>query len=417
MSTPKKAEATVTTKKKETPASNKSTDLDDSFVKDLIKDLNREHQTRVAWNLGTDISPTHVKRWVSTGCIQLDYAIGNRKNAGLPEGRIIEIYGKPSIGKSHIAAQICRACQRMGGIAVYIDTENAVNPENLGALGVDVSKRFIYVETGCVEDTFQVMDSIITKTKAANKDVPVVIIWDSVAATPAKAELEAEYTQESIGLQARQLSKGFRKITQLIGNQNITLVCLNQIRTKIGVMFGDPMTTPGGLSLPFHASTRIHLDGGTRIKNKADELIGINVIGTVIKNKVAAPFRKVLFQIHFGKGIVEHEELFDVVRAYCDKNTIEKDGKLLSISGTEGWKTLSVSDAKTGEVTLEKKFTKAQFGEIMRDPAYKAIVDDIVDAALVKTVEQAKSYQLDANFDENSYVGVETTETPAQPAE
>lgn len=384
----------------------------DNFVQDLIKDLNREHQTRVAWNLGTDLSPTHVKRWISTGSVQLDYAVANRKDGGLPEGRIIEIYGKPSIGKSHIAAQICRACQAQGGIAVYIDTENAVNPENLGALGVDVSKRFIYVETGCVEDTFQVMDSIIAKVKAANKDVPVVIVWDSVAATPAKAELEAEYTQESIGLQARQLSKGFRKITQLIGNQNITLVCLNQIRMKIGVMFGDPMTTSGGLALPFHASTRIHLDGGTRIKNKADELIGINVIGTVIKNKVAVPFRKVLFQIHFGKGIVEHEELFDVVREHCDKNTVEKDGKLLSISGTGSWKELRVADAQTGEIILEKKFYKADFGDVMRDPKYKAAIADLIEASLVKTPNQAKTDQYDTNTDENAYPAAD----PAQEA-
>jgi recombination protein RecA len=218
-----------------------ASDNTDKMVQDLIKDLNREHQTRVAWNLGTDLSPTHVKRWVSTGCLQLDYAVSNCRDGGLPEGRIIEIYGPPSIGKSHIAAQICRSCQKLGGIAVYIDTENAVNPENLTVLGVDVTKRFIYVETGCVEDTFQVMESIITKVKASNKDVPVVIIWDSVAATPAKAELEADYDKDSIGLQARQLSKGFRKVTQLIGNQNVTLVCLNQIRTKIGVMYGDPM--------------------------------------------------------------------------------------------------------------------------------------------------------------------------------
>jgi len=398
-----------TTKKKAedaAPAAQKG--LGDDFVQDLIKDLNREHQTRVAWNLGTDLSPTHVKRWVSTGSVQLDYAVANKKGGGLPEGRIIEIYGQPSIGKSHIAAQICRACQRMGGIAVYIDTENAVNPENLRALGVDVTKRFIYVETGCVEDTFQVMDSIITKTKTANKDVPVVIIWDSVAATPAKAELEAEYTQESIGLQARQLSKGFRKITQLIGNQNITLVCLNQIRTKIGVMFGDPMTTPGGLSLPFHASTRISLTGGTRIKNKNDELIGINVIASVVKNKVAAPFRKIHFQIHFGKGIVEHEELFDVLREYCDKNKIEKNGKLLSISGTGSWKDLTVVDAKTGEVITEKKFYKTDFGDLMRDPTYKTIIADIIDAALVKTPEQAKTDQYDTDVDENAYVELET---------
>lgn len=536
----------------------------DDFVQNLIKDLNREHQTRVAWNLATDLSPTHVKRWVSTGCIGLDYAVANRRNGGCPEGRIIEIYGPPSIGKSHLAAQICRSAQQMGGIAVYIDTENAVNPENLNQLGVDVSKRFIYVETGCVEDTFTVIESIVNKVKASAKDVPVVVVWDSVAATPAKAELEADYDKDSIGLQARQLSKGFRKITQVIGNQNITLVCLNQIRTKIGcvgpdtvidvtssqnlnvlssnfinefkersitissffenllglcvddmvvgqpvdvngfeirswnlntnkeewceikravrkedvipwiinlsngdklsvspehrlwaktedgaphwveaetlgvadatfdlfskdgwvpatfvrgeqpikildievdethayfsngvlshnTMYGDPMTTSGGLALPFHASVRISLTGGARIEDpKTKELIGINVNAYLLKNKVAAPFRKVSFQIHFGKGIVEHEDLFDAVRSYCDDHRIEKDGKLLSISGLQAWKELSVADAKTGEVLINKKFYKAEFGDIMRDPQFKPYVDDIIEAALTRTYEQVK---------------------------
>ena len=212
---------------------------DQDFVQDMIRDLNKEHQTRVAWNLATDMSPTHVKRWISTGSQLLDFAVSNKPNGGLPEGRIIEIYGPPSIGKSHIAAQICKSCQKMGGLAVYIDTENAVNPENLKDLGVDITKRFMYVETGCVEDTFGVMESIISKSKSHQKKAPIVIIWDSVAATPAKAELEADYDKDSIGLQARQLSKGFRKITQLLGNENVTLVCLNQIRTKIGCVGPD----------------------------------------------------------------------------------------------------------------------------------------------------------------------------------
>ena len=398
--------STAKKKKDETAEINK--EIPDDFVPDLIKDLNREHQTRVAWNLATDLSPTHVKRWISTGSVQLDYAIANKRNGGCAEGRIIEIYGPPSIGKSHLAAQICRAAQRMGGIAVYIDTENAVNPENLSALGVDVSKRFIYVETGCVEDTFGVIESIINKVKASQKDAPVVVIWDSVAATPAKAELEADYNKDSIGLQARQLSKGFRKITQLIGNQNITLVCLNQIRTKIGVMYGDPMTTSGGLALPFHASTRISLTGGKRIEDeKTKELIGIEVHAYLLKNKVAAPFRKVTFQIHFGKGIVEHEELFDVVRGYCDEHRVEKDGKLLALSGLQGNKYLTVTDAKTGEVILNKSFFKKDFGKIMRDPQYKAYIDDIVEAALVRTVEQ----QLHDN-DERRPIDPDGYETP-----
>lgn len=365
--------------------------IKDDFVQDLIKDLNREHQTRVAWNLATDLSPTHVKRWVSTGCKQLDYAVSNRRNGGLPEGRIVEIYGPPSIGKSHIAAQICRSAQVMGGIAVYIDTENAVNPETLTLLGVDVTKRFVYVETACVEDTFTVIESIINKIKLSSKDIPVVIVWDSVAATPAKAELEADYDKDSIGLQARQLSKGFRKITQVIGSQNITLVCLNQIRTKIGVMYGDPMTTSGGLALPFHASVRISLTGGARIEDpKTKEMIGINVNAYLLKNKVAAPFRKVSFEIHFGKGIFEGEQLFDVLRAYCDEHTVEKNGKILSISGGGAWKELNVSDAKTGVLIENKKFYKSEFTELMRDPQYKSYIDDLAEVCLTRTPEQVQ---------------------------
>jgi recombination protein RecA len=372
------------------------TSISDDFVQDLIKDLNREHQTRVAYNLATDASPTHVKRWISTGVLQLDYAISNRPNGGFPEGRIVEVFGPPSIGKSHLAAQVCKSAQRMGGIAVYIDTENAINPELLGDLGVNVSKRFIYADPNSIEDVFTLVESVVSKVKATNKDVPVAVIWDSVAATPAKAELEADYDQNSIGLAARQISKGLRKITQVIGNQNVLLVCLNQIRNKVGVLYGSPETTPGGLALPFHASVRIKLTGGKHIEDpKTKELVGIEVNANVIKDKVARPFRKCSFQIHFGKGIVEHEELFDELRAYCAEHTIEKNGKLLSLSGTAAWKELSVSDAVTGEILINKKFNKSNFDSLMKDTEYKEYIDAIIETALVRTAEAARKAQLD----------------------
>jgi len=216
------------------------------FTADLIKALNKEHGTKVAYNLAYDTSPTHVKRWISTGSKQLDYIIANRRDGGLPEGRIVEIFGPPSIGKSHIATQIAKSTQKMGGIVVYIDTENATSVENLALLGVDISKRFVYVDTHCTEEVLSIAESTILKAKAMDKDIPVTIIWDSVAASSPKAELAGDYDKDTIGLQARAISKGMRKITGVIANQSVLLVCLNQIRTAIGVMYGDNTSVPGG---------------------------------------------------------------------------------------------------------------------------------------------------------------------------
>ena len=138
----------------------------DDFTRELIKSLNKEQGSRVAYNLSEGESPTHVKRWVSTGSRMLDWICANRKNGGLPEGRIVEIFGPPSIGKSHIASQIARSTQKMGGIVVYIDTENATSVENLQMLGVDVSKRFVYVDTHCTEEVLSIAEKTILKAKA-----------------------------------------------------------------------------------------------------------------------------------------------------------------------------------------------------------------------------------------------------------
>ena len=352
----------------------------EGFTSELIRSLNKDHGSRVAYNLSVDESPTHVKRWISTGSRLLDYTCSNRRDGGLPEGRIIEIFGPPSIGKSHIATQIARSTQNMGGIVVYIDTENATSVENLQMLGVDVSNRFVYVDTHCTEEVFQVAEATILKAKGMNKDVPITIVWDSVAASSPKAELIGDYDKESIGLQARAISKGMRKITGVIGDQNVLFVILNQTRTKIGVMFGDPTTTPGGKAIPFHASIRIKLGAGQQIK-EGDDVIGINVSAKTIKNKVAPPFRTVNFEIHFGVGIKEHEQLFDLLR----KNGPEEVGdNRIEVSGTSGWKTMAVTSLSTGEVLVDKKFRKNEFDTILSDPSYSHYIDDLLEGAMVK---------------------------------
>ena len=381
-------------------AKNKTED----FTQDLIKSLNKEAGSRVAYNLAHDTSPTHVKRWISTGSRLLDYIVSNRREGGLPEGRIVEIFGPPSIGKSHIAIQIAKSTQDLGGIVVYIDTENATSVENLELLGVDISQRFVYVDTHCTEEVLSIAEATILKAKAMDKDVPITIIWDSVAATSPKAELLGDYDKESIGLQARAISKGMRKITGVIGNQNVLMICLNQIRTKIGVMFGDPTTTPGGKAIPFHSSVRIKLGAGQPIQNKDKDVIGINVSAKTIKNKVSPPFRTVNFEIHFGVGIKEHEQVFDVLRKHGECNF---DGVTAKIAGTSSWKSFTVVDAKTGEVKIEKKFYKADFDSLLRDPEYAPYLENMIEQAMthnlaieppdvdVESYEEVRSVALD----------------------
>ena len=366
----------------------------DDFTKALIKSLNKEQGSRVAYNLAEDESPTHVKRWISTGSTQLDWICSNRDDGGLPEGRIVEIFGPPSIGKSHIATQIARSTQKMGGIVVYIDTENGTSVENLQNLGVDVSKRFVYVDTHCTEEVLSIAEKTILKSKALDKDVPVTVIWDSVAASSPKAELLGDYDKETIGLQARVISKGMRKITGVIGQTNSLFVILNQIRTKVGVMYGDPTTTPGGKAIPFHASIRIKLGAGQQIKD-GDDVIGIQVSAKTIKNKVAAPFRKIDFQIHFGKGIVEHEELFDLLRRYCKDNEVIVDNTLYNIEGAGSWKTISMIDTNSGEVIAEKKFRKTGFKDIINSHDWSEAVKIITKAAMQKKLVSVEDVEIE----------------------
>ena len=386
-------------------AKRKSKNQTDDFTSDLISSLNKEHGSKVAYNLHTDSSPTHVKRWVSTGSKQLDYIISNRRDGGLPEGRIVEIFGPPSIGKSHIAIQIARSTQQMGGVVVYIDTENATSVENLGLLGVDITKRFVYVDTHCTEEVLSIAEATIIKAKAMDKDVPITIIWDSVAASSPKAELNGDYDQNSIGLQARAISKGMRKITGVIGQTNTLLICLNQTRTKIGVMYGDPTTTPGGKAIPFHSSVRIKLGAGQKIENKSKEVIGIHVSAKTIKNKVAPPFRTVNFEIHFGKGIKEHEQVFDELRK---AGPTVADGKKIELAGTGAWKTLLVNDDKTGEVLAEKKFYKADFAEVWNDPEYHKFIEDLLEASMIRKMTSSESVDIDLDsYEEVRSISIE----------
>jgi recombination protein RecA len=388
-------------KAEDTEATKSKTEVD-TMMSSLIRDINKEFGTRIAYNLSEMDAPTVVKRWIDTGSIQLNYAIRNAMDGGYPEGRIIEISGLPSSGKSHLAYHAAAVAQSLGGLVVYIDTENATPISKLSDMGIDVRRRFVYCDSHCTEEVFSIIESTITKAKQIiEKNVPILVIWDSIAATSPKAELDGEYDQNSIGLQARAISKGMRKITGVIGQNNVTLLCINQIRDAIGVMHGDPTVTPGGKAIPFHSSVRIRLGSGNQVKDKAGNPIGIHTTVTIKKNKVAAPFRKCEFDIIFGKGIVEDEYLFDDVRSYCKANgPIKRDGLEINVSGEGAWKELSVTSTKTGEVLCEKKFYKSEFGNMLKDDTYRGYLLAAIDTALVTVAGESAGEGESENSDE-----------------
>lgn len=378
----------------------------DDISKSLIKHLNKEFGTRVAYNLSCDESPTHIKRWIHTGSHQLDYIVSNRRNGGMPEGRIIEISGPPSSGKSHIAFHMAKTVQDLGGVVVYIDSENAVPLEKLSEMGIDVNKRFLYCDTHCTEDVFKIAEAAILNASALKNNAPILIVWDSVAATSPKEELNGDYDKMQMGLQARTIAKALRKITGLIASNNVTFLCLNQIKSKVGVVFGNPEFTPGGAAIPFHASVRVKLSTGKPLK-VGDEVIGIEVTATIIKNKVSRPFRKTTFNIVFGHGIIEHEQIFQVIANAINKNgpISGKDNKQYVYDHSRSWRTFVVT--QNGEIIFEKKYQKSELSKLMLDSEFSGHVYDLMDELYIITNLDVN----EATLEDSDAAAIEAIET------
>jgi recombination protein RecA len=297
-------------KEKELKEKNKSLD---AAISQIDQNFGKGSVMRLGQQQALDIEA------VSTGSLSLDLALGI---GGLPKGRIIEIYGPESSGKTTLALQVVAEAQKAGGICAFVDAEHAMDPIYAKKLGVKTEELLIsQPDTG--EQALEITDTLIKSGSIS------VLVVDSVAALTPKAELEGEMGDHHVGLQSRLMSQALRKITGSVSKSNTMVIFINQIRMKIGVMFGNPETTSGGNALKFYSSVRMDIRRIGAIKEK-DEIIGNSTRVKVIKNKVAPPFKVVEFDLMYGKGISKLGELIDLG---AKAGVVEKSGAWYAYKG------------------------------------------------------------------------------------
>ena len=289
----------------------------DKALEQVLKDIEKQFGTGAIMKLGAD---EHIKIDVtSSGSIALDVALGV---GGYPKGRIIEIYGPESSGKTTIALHAIAECQKNGGRAAFIDAEHALDPVYAKSLGVDINELLLsQPDTG--EQALEITDALV-KSEAID-----LVVIDSVAALVPQAEIDGEMGDSHVGLQARLMSQALRKLSGSLNKTNTTAIFINQLREKVGVMFGNPETTPGGRALKFYASVRLDIRRGEQIK-QGEQILGNKTNIKVVKNKVAPPFKTAVVDIMYGEGISHVGEIIDIG---SEINVIEKSGAWYSYNG------------------------------------------------------------------------------------
>ena len=289
----------------------------DKALEQVMAEIEKQFGKGAIMKLGSE---DHMEIEVTpSGSLSLDVALGV---GGLPKGRIIEIYGPESSGKTTIALQAVAEVQKRGGRAAFIDAEHALDPVYAKKLGVNIDELLLsQPDTG--EQALEICEALVRSQAVA------IVVIDSVAALVPQAELEGEMGDSHVGLQARLMSQALRKLSGIINKTNTTAIFINQLREKVGVMFGNPETTPGGRALKFYASVRLDVRRGEQIK-VGDSIIGNKTTIKVVKNKVAPPFKTAVVDMMYGEGVSHEGELIDLA---TEINVLEKSGAWYSYNG------------------------------------------------------------------------------------
>lgn len=320
----------------------------DKLLGAALTQIERQFGKGSVMRLGESTAAQNIQA-ISTGSISLDAALGV---GGLPRGRIVEIFGPESSGKTTLTLQAIAACQAKGGTAAFVDAEHALDPVYAEKLGVNVDQLLVsQPDTG--EQALEITDMLV---RSGAVDLVVV---DSVAALTPKAEIEGDMGDHHVGLQARLMSQALRKLTGNIKRSNTLVIFINQIRMKIGVMFGNPETTTGGNALKFYSSVRLDIRRIGAVK-KGDEVLGNETRVKVVKNKVAPPFKQVVFDIIYGAGISRESELLDLG---VEHDLIEKSGSWYSCNGEK----IGQGKETARQFLMENKDIASNIEQALRD--------------------------------------------------
>jgi len=341
-------------------------------IADSLNKLFSKDYEKVAYYLdGSEEVPSDLNDWVSVGSDIADIAISNRPNGGLPSGRIVEIAGWESGGKSLLCAHIMADTQRKGGLPVYIETENSVDKTFFTSIGIDLNpKKFLYVPLSLTEEIFGAIENIVTKARESKNKRLLTIVVDSISAASTEVEMESGFGKDGFATaKALIMSKGMRKIKQLIAKENILLIFTSQLRDKVGVTFGEKsVSSSGGHALKFYSSIRLKVAAIGQLKVGEDN-VGVATEVTVVKNKIGPPKRKVKFDIYYNSGIDNLGSWLNVM----------KERKIANTSGAN----YTWVDKETAE---ELTFTKKTFKSLLKErpEIKKSIYKDICDSMIME---------------------------------